>query len=217
MCHFALGPVELRCHELVWEVPTFTQTLTCVCSVYLHVIVWMLVCANLTDVLCPNLSLWMLARSPSPQIVEYRFPASLLEGEEGWRWWWCWWWLWWVGVAEVTADLLAACFAKESLFPRNGETNTHNARTNKHMSSPHCLNTVHTYCKSPPAFGYSLMYTYAPTDTHKHKHVNNTHRECYTDMTNCCVKRDLSPPWLFDHVAFPAPLSPASPTELHTR
>ncbi len=29
-----------------------------------------------------------------------------------------------MGVTEVIADLLAACFAKESLFPRNGETNT---------------------------------------------------------------------------------------------
>lgn len=64
-----------------------------------------------------------------------------------------------MGVTEVTADLLAAGFAKESLFPRNGETSTHNTRTNKHTDGSPCVNTAHTYCKSPPAFGYSIMYT----------------------------------------------------------
>lgn len=41
----------------------------------------------LTGVPFPNLSSKILAHSDS-QIVEYRFPASLLEVEEGWRWWW---------------------------------------------------------------------------------------------------------------------------------
>lgn len=82
-----------------------------------------------------------------------------------------------MGVTEVTADLLAACFAKESLFPRTGETNTHNTRTNKHTDSSPCLNTAHTYSKSPHTFGYSVMYTYSPTGTHKHKHVHYTHSE----------------------------------------
>lgn len=60
-------------------------------------------------------------------------------------------------VTKVLADLLAACFAKESLFPRNEETNTHNTPTNKHTDSSPRLNTVHRYCKSPPAFGYSVF------------------------------------------------------------
>lgn len=71
-------------------------------------------------------------------------------------------------VAKVLADLLAACFAKESLFPRNEETNTHNTPTNKHTDSSPRLNTAHRYCKSPPAFGYSVFYTYTPTEAHKH-------------------------------------------------
>lgn len=77
-------------------------------------------------------------------------------------------------LAKVLADLLAACFAKESLFPRNGETNTHNTPTNKHTdSSPH-LNTAHRYCKSPPAFGYSVFYTYTHINTQR---VRYTHCE----------------------------------------
>lgn len=63
------------------------------------------------------------------------------------------------GVTEVIAILLAAYSAKHSLFPRIGEINTHNTRTNKYTNSPQCLNTAGTYCKSPHAFGYSLMYT----------------------------------------------------------
>lgn len=81
--------------------------------------------------------------------------------------------MWWVGGYRGYSRF--AAFAKESLFPRNGETNTHNFRTNKHKSSSLCLNTVCTYCKSPPAFGYSVTYTYAPTDTHKPNHVPDVH------------------------------------------
>lgn len=93
----------------------------------------MLVCPYPTDVLCPNLSLRMLARSHPAQIVEDRFPASLQEGGGkggggGGRG---------VGAAEVTADfflsyssLLLLCQGKAVLLE------IHNARTNKHMSGP---------------------------------------------------------------------------------
>ena len=90
------------------------------------------------------------------------------------------------GVIEVISDLLAACFAKESLFPRKGETDTHNTHTNKYMASSLPLNTVHTHCKSPPAFGYSAMYTCIPTDTHKQVGALSAHRKmCRHDKLLC--------------------------------
>ena len=85
--HCALGAAESRCHEFVWEVPTSTQTLKCAQSIMrVHACVFTCHClyvrirVYLTDVPYPNLSLQMLARS-LPRIAEYRFPASLLEGE----------------------------------------------------------------------------------------------------------------------------------------
>ena len=75
-----------------------------------------------------------------PQIAAYRFPASLLEGEEGWRW--CWWWWWWVGVAEVTADSLACLPCQGKACFLEMETNTHISGTNKHTDNSLCLNTA---------------------------------------------------------------------------
>lgn len=84
----------------------------------------MLTCVYLTDVpWSENLSLRMLARS-LPQIAEYRFPGSSPGGRGR------------VGVVVVVMVMVAVgggyggCsgsvgFAKESLFPRNRETNTH--------------------------------------------------------------------------------------------
>lgn len=81
-----------------------------------------------------------------------------------------------MGVTEVKADLLTACFAKESWFPRNGEkkhTHTQHTLTNKHADSSLCLNTVRTYCKGPPTFCYTNVHT--PTDAHVH--YTHTHTE----------------------------------------
>lgn len=75
-------------------------------------------------------------------------------------------------VAKVLADLLAACFAKESLFPRNGETNTHNTPTNKHTDSSPRLNT--DTVKAHP----HLVTVYS-THTHPQRHIN-TQRVRYT-------------------------------------
>lgn len=75
----------------------------------------------------------------------------------------------------------------------------HNARTNKHASGPwSCLNTARTCCHSPPAFGYTLLYTHThglPLPVHNHTHTQ-THAACgqhTPDMTKCCVRRELSP------------------------
>lgn len=73
------------------------------------------------------------------------------------------------------ADLLAAYFAKENLFPRKGETNTQSWYKQAHEQP----SLLHTHCKSPPAFG--LIYTPAPTQ--KHKHMNKSQR-C-TDKLLC--------------------------------
>jgi len=66
--------------------------------------------------------------------------------------------LWWVGVTEVTADLLAlprkACFLEM-------ETQTRTTVVQTNTGSSPCLNKEHTYCKSPPAFGYSQMYAHS--------------------------------------------------------
>lgn len=87
----------------------------------------------LAHVPCPNLSLRMLERSPSPpsglwSIDFHHLSWSLKKGGGGggggdgcggWG-----------GVAEVTAILLAAYFAKNSLFPKVKHTHKMLTQTN---------------------------------------------------------------------------------------
>lgn len=84
--HSALTAGVLRYHECVWEVPLRPRKHQHVCAACARLNVYNVhLCLCLTDVSRPNLSLRRLARS-LPQTVEDRFSASLLEGEEGWRW-----------------------------------------------------------------------------------------------------------------------------------
>lgn len=84
------------------------------------------------------------------------------------------------GLQRLQQKLLAACFAKESPFPGDGETNTQNAHTNKHTTLPkHRAHTVRAHPHS-----VTVMYTCAPTHTHKHKH-----RELFLTWQTAALRR----------------------------
>lgn len=156
--------------------PGPTLMSTCVCSVCL--LVWMLACPYPTEALCPKPQFMDAGTlTPGPQIAEYRFPApGFLQG--GRRW---------LGEAGertcrgYTADFyfffwLSLCLSFLVCQGKALPHEIHNARTNKHASGPwSCLNTARTCCHSPPAFGYTLLYTHThglPLPVHNHTHTN---------------------------------------------
>lgn len=130
----------------------------------------------------PNLSLWTLARShPGPRLqnIDSQLRASCRGDGGGWgrrgR-----------GHAEVTPLIFVFyvlfffwLFLCLSFLVCQGKAlphEIHNAHTNKHASGPwSCLNTARTCCHSPPAFGYTLLYTHThglPLPVHNHTHTN---------------------------------------------
>lgn len=112
-----------------WEVPAFSQTLTCVLCVCLDVIVWMLLLmfhAQTSVYGCwsarraPPLDCGVLISTISPGVwrrVEVEVVVVTVVVGGG-------------GVAEVTAILLAAYFAKNSLFPKVKHTHKMLTQTN---------------------------------------------------------------------------------------
>lgn len=91
-----------------------------------------------------------------------------------------------VGAAEVSADFFFL-FLSPPALPRKGSSpwNTQCSHKQTHERSLNCLNTARACRQSPPAFGYSLMYTCAPQiPTHRHtEHVDDTHRATLGDAT----------------------------------